>query len=188
MPGFVRWVILPLAALLLSPQAQPHLQTEMQRLQIDTAMLLPSQAIDERLIWSPDSRFLAVNIRGTWHKLNIEEVSLQPANWHGKRIGAITGEPPIFPVGDDEMKSWAKPSKRVSLRLQIGTDILAEMKREGLSTSLVLTRKGNKPTVLWKSDLESCEGLAASPNNQYLAYICETNGVFVTDLAAALPR
>lgn len=188
MPYFVRWIVLPLAALLLTAQAQTHLQTEMQRLQVDTAMLLPSQAIDKGLIWSPDSRFLALNLQGKWQKLNIEEVSLQPAKWHGKPIGAISGVPPILPVGDDEMKSWGKPSKRASLRLQIGTDILAEMKREGLSTSLVLTRKGNKPTVLWKSDLESCEGLAASRDKQYLAYICETNGVFVTDLAVALPR
>jgi hypothetical protein len=50
MPSSVRWIFLTLVALVLTAQAQTHLQTEMHRLQIDTAMLLPSQAIDERLI------------------------------------------------------------------------------------------------------------------------------------------
>ena len=187
MPQFVRWFGLPFAALLLAAQAQPNLETEMRRLQIDTALVLPSQAIDDPPIWSPDSRFLAVNVQGAWYKLDTQQISLQPAKWHDKQIGSISGKPSILPLSDGEMKTWAKTSKHGILRLQIGPDVLAQMKREGLTTSLILTRKGEKPTILWKSDLESCEELAVSPSKRYLAYICETNGVFVTDLARKSP-
>jgi len=182
------WVFLLFAVLPVTAQAQTNLETEMQRLQIDTALVLPSQAIDERPVWSPDSRYLAVNVQGEWHKLDTRQLSLQSAKWHGKQIGATSGKPPILPLTDGEMNAWAKTSRHGALRVQIDASTSAEFRHEGLRTSLVLTRKGNKPTVLWKSDLESCEELSVSPNNQYLAYICETNGVFVTDLAAVLPK
>jgi len=32
--------------------------------------------------------------------------------------------------------------------------------------------------------MENCGAVSLSPDEQYLAYICETNGIFVTDLSS----
>jgi len=46
--------------------------------------------------------------------------------------------------------------------------------------------KGKK--VLWHSDIEACGGLAQSFDGRFVAYICETNGIFVTALFRAFNR
>ena len=54
-----------------------------------------------------------------------------------------------------------------------------ELRQQDLGTQFVITPKGSKSEVLWTTDLENCHGLALSPDDKYVAFVCELNGVIV---------
>jgi hypothetical protein len=59
--------------------------------------------------------------------------------------------------------------------------IKVQLSQSGISTSFVLS-KGRRRRTLWASDMENCYAPVFSPNERYVAFICELNGVFVTDV------
>lgn len=161
----------------------PSLARELSVLHVHTALLFPSQAIDEIPVWSPDSRYLVANVQGKWFKLDISDVQLNEAHWHGKRIGIVKNDQKFSQAADAEIAKWMKGSKeKESVVSKSG--ITVELSQHELSTSLVLVKGKNRKT-LWKTDLESCGGLQLSPDGRNVAFICETNGVFAMDIDAA---
>ena len=74
-----------LLAVVAFAQAVDVLGSEMARLRVHTALLIPSEAVDEFPMWSPDSRYLAANIQGKWFKLDTFKVRLQEAAWEADR-------------------------------------------------------------------------------------------------------
>ena len=80
---------------------------------------------------------------------------------------------------------WAKTTKHGSTDVtgKSGLRAAFEDNVNDLSTVLVLS-KGTRRTVVFKSDIESCGAPTFSPNEEYLAYICETNGVLLTDVGS----
>lgn len=163
------------------PQKNKSLESEMTRVHVQTALLVPSQAVDEFPVWSPDSNFLALNIEGKWFKLDTRNARLQEAKWHKQRIGIIAGKPELVPISSEEVAEWAKRVQHGDSEVKSDEGFKAEMQRGELSSSLVLFQ-GQRSTVIWKSDMETCGSLSLSPNGSYLAYICELNGVLVMNI------
>ena len=159
------------------------LTSELAALHVQTALLFPSQAVDDFPVWSPDSRYLAANVQGKWFKLEISAVQLQEAKWHGKPIGTVKNDQKFTQATDAEVAEWVKRAK-VQRSVVSKSGITVELPQRELSTSLVLSRGKNRK-ILWKTDLESCGGLQLSPDGRYVAFICETNGVFAMDVDAA---
>ncbi len=62
------------------------------------------------------------------------------------------------------------------MRTKGGTSV--ELHQEGMSTAFVITRTGAEPETLWTSGFENCHSLTLSPDERYVAFICEMNGVF----------
>jgi hypothetical protein len=63
----------------------------MNRLHTNTALILPSDAVDEHPLWSPSRDYIAVNVMGKWYKVDLLQISLKVSSWRGKqRIGVIT--------------------------------------------------------------------------------------------------
>jgi len=180
----IRLFVIPLLAIAALAQLVNGLASEMARLRIHTALLIPSQAVDESPVWSPDSRYLGANIQGQWFKLDTSKVRLQEATWHRQKIGAIA-KPTLEPLAKSNALAWAKQEQRRTGDATGKSGIKAARKSAELSTSLVLS-KGTGSWVVWRSDLENCGELTMSPDGVYLAYICETNGVIVTDMEQAL--
>jgi hypothetical protein len=179
-------VIPLLVAVCLAQPGQDDLGSEMAKLHVETALLIPSQEIDEFPVWSPDSRFLAINITGQWFKFDTLQVRLQKAKWHGERIGAADSKPKMQSVSGQEVDEWAKQNTHGDSKVVSKSGIKAEIQRsvEGVSASLVVSQ-GARSTVIWKTILENCGALSISPNDKYLALICELNGVLVVNLNQA---
>lgn len=180
------WVFLtPLLVIVAFAQAGSPLGTEMTRLNVHTVLLVPSQVVDEFPVWSPDSRFLAVNIEGKWFKLDTTKVELREANWHGQRIGTVVTEPTLEPMTDEKAAEWRKQVRHGDSNVTGKSGVRAEMQHHELSSSLVVSQ-GRNSSVIWKSEMENCGALSLSPSGSYLAYICETNGVLVMEIERAL--
>jgi hypothetical protein len=180
------WVFLtPLLVIVAFAQAGNLLGTEMTRLNVNTVLLVASQAVDEFPVWSPDSRFLAVNIEGKLFKLDAAKVELREANWHGQRIGTVANKPTLEPMTDETAAEWSKHVRHGDSNVTGKSGVRAEMQHHERSSSLVVSQRSHS-SVIWKSEMENCGALSLSPSGSYLAYICETNGVLVMDIERAL--
>jgi len=162
-------------------QTSDNLQNEMAKLRVHTALLVPSQGVDEFPVWSADSRFLAVNIEGKWFETDMSKVQLREATWLGQRVGAPAKKPKLQPMSKEEASGWSKQAQHGQSEVMGKSGIRATIQRAELSASLVLSQ-GSHQSVIWKTDMENCGELSLSPNEAFLAYICETNGVLVMDL------
>jgi hypothetical protein len=65
-----------------------------------------------------------------------------------------------------------------------GDGIELELKLSGFSTALIITKNNNKK-ILWTSGVENCHSLSLSPNERYVAYLCELSDVVI--FSAAIP-
>jgi len=159
----------------------------MRTLGVHTMILVESQAVDEMPLWSPDSRFVAANVEGKWYKFDTWAITaLEPAKWHGDEIGAVRDDlrsnATVGQVKKWKSKSQSNPREAIS---RSGIKVQLTQRQEDLSTSFVIS-KGSQKKTLWASGLENCFSPVFSPNEKYVAFICELNGVFVTDIEAAL--
>jgi len=168
---------------LLNALESNNFNSELKKNRIDQVLLISSQAIDEFPLWSPDSNFIGVNIEGKWCKVNLNEIKLEKHEWKG---GKTIGIPSTQPILEEISKKDLKKFKRVSrsnarvLKTKGGTKI--ELRQDGLSTSLTITNKGEEVTTLWSSESENCHSLVLSPNQKFVAFICELNGLIVMKL------
>jgi len=158
------------------------LTDELKNLHVHTALLFPSQAIDDLPLWSSDAKYLAVNIQCKWHKLDTSLVLLQEARWHGKSIATLK-DGAFSDATESEIAEWSKGAKE-KRTVESKSGIKAELPQHEMSTSLVLSKGRNRKSI-WKTDLESCYGLRLSPDGHTVAFLCETNGVFAMDVDAA---
>ena len=71
-------------------QTESDLGKQMEALHVHTALLIRSQEMDDLPAWSPDGRFLAVELAGKWVKVDVSSVQLQEAKWHDQRVGVQT--------------------------------------------------------------------------------------------------
>jgi hypothetical protein len=162
----------------------------MRKLGVHTILLLESQAVDEMPLWSPDSRFVAASVEGKWYKLDTWAITvLGTAKWHGQEIGAVRDElrsnMTVSLLNRWKGKSYNK--LREAVVSKSGIKVQLTRTQDDLSTSFVLSR-GSQTKTLWATGLETCHSLVLSPNEEYVAFICELNGVFVTDIEAAFRK
>jgi hypothetical protein len=151
----------------------------MDRLGVDVALVLPSTALDDFPIWSPDSRFVAGNIMGKWHKLDLAHLVLALGTWRGgQSIGVLQSRGSISPLSEALLKGWMPAVEPDPDAADNGT-IRIEFDRRDLGTKLVLTRNGQASVTLWAADLEACGAPVFSPDAGLVAFICETNGIVV---------
>ena len=149
-----------------------------------TALLVHSQGVDDTPVWSPDSRFLGVNVAGKWLKVDTANIHLQEATWHEQRVAVLADKSELQSLSNEEVGQWAKVSRQGDSVVQGRSRFKAEMQRHELSSSLMLLRRGHR-LVVWRSVLENCGALSLSPSGSRLAYVCELNGVLVTDVERA---
>ncbi len=166
----------------LSADMGSALSLEMRRLNVRTALVLQSQAVDEQPVWSPKGDAIAVNVEGSWQQIDLRSVKLVEGTWHGKERIGVSESPALAPIKAPEVKAWAK-FNRTGLRRVVAKDGTSiELRQDDLSTRFVITKKGAAPETLWTSGLENCHSLALSPDEHSVAFKCEASGVFVTAL------
>jgi hypothetical protein len=155
----------------------------MHRLRLRSALIVQSQAVDEHPVWSPKGDALAVNIEGKWMSVPLGSVTVVEGQWRGcQPIGVLQPAPATSPIDEKTVRAWEKAGKYDPRRVETRSGTVAELKEQELSTEFLITRKGAKPESQWKSGMENCHSLALSPDEAYVAFICELNGVVITAL------
>jgi len=163
-------------------QQRGNMDSELKRLNVDTALVVVSQDIDEFPVWSPHGDFIAVQINGQWNKVELGMLALQEAKWRGSARLGVPSTPTQVPAPAGEIQLWKRTSKWRPRRMVTRSGLTIELRETDLGTSLRLARRGKKPEVIWTTDLENCHSLALSPDERYVAFLCELNGLAVMKL------
>jgi len=156
-----------------------NLASEMDRLKVETVLIVNSQAIDEYPLWSPNSNSIACNIQGKWYKFRLTNIELGDAQWRGQTIGVISTKKAYSELTDKEQKEFEAVSKFNAREVTTKDKTKIELRANGMSISLILTKDGGSEKILWTSGGENCHSLILSPNEKYVAYLCELNGLLV---------
>ncbi len=165
-----------------SAQVTAPLLMQYDKLKVHTALLAPSSGVDESPLWSPDSKRIGVNVEGKWYQIDTAKVTLQLAEWHKQRIGRLSSGAPISQLDPGEITAWQKATRTDSTTIVDNSGNKLEFVRKDLRTALVLTEKAREPRQLWITGMENCGELSLSPDGQWVAFICEQNGVFAMSL------
>jgi len=161
-----------------------QLHLEMQRLKVHTVEVF-DQDVDEMPLWSTDSRYLVVNFESKWQKLDLRAIRLREAKWHDMKIAVVDPALPRSVATAAEVRKWKGIPQDDHLKAKSASGVTVELSQSNVSTSLVVSKGGIKKT-LWTTDMDNCGEPRFSPNEKYVAFICELNGVFVTDVEGAL--
>ena len=155
----------------------------MDRLGFKSALVVNSQAVDEHPVWSPDGDAIAVNIEDHWSAVDLRSITLNHGTWHGKEpIGVVHPPAKVTPISRADVERWAKSNTYGVGKIETRSGMTIEFEQDELSTLFRLTQKGEQPVIRWRTSLESCHGLSLSRDERYVAFVCELNGVIVTDL------
>lgn len=170
-----------LSILVMLNQEQRKLQSleeEMKRLKVDTVLLIFTQSYEDLPRWSPEGSYLAFNTDGTWRKIDLSQVALDPATWRrGKRLGVMVSEESISETSVVEVKNWRQFSKKHARKIRLRNNTTLELRLEGLSTAFIVTPKGQKAKIYWRTGLENCHTFIPSPDERYIVFISEMNGI-----------
>ena len=158
------------------------LESEMQRLKVETALIINSQAIDEYPLWSPNSDYIACNVEGKWIKVRLTNIFLAEAKWREQKIGYLNPSDAISELSSEEKEEFEKVSIFNPRKVITKDSTIVELKTNGMAVSLIVTKKGEKPKVFWTSGGENCHSLVLSPDERFVAYLCELNGLLIMRL------
>src|SRR5690606_23738368 len=122
------------------------------------------------------------NIMGKWYKFRLTNIELAEAMWRGQVIGVLITEDAYSEMTDTEQMEFERVSKFNPREVTTKKGAKIELKQIGMSVSLIVTEKGETSKTLWTSSGENCHSLVLSPDEKYLAYLCETNGLLVMKL------
>lgn len=161
-------------------QLVDNIDKELDLTKSEYALIIESQAIDEYPLWSDDGKFVYAMIEGYWMKLNIDKVRLGSGTWRGG-----------IPIGiNDNLLSLesAKESQEIIdllisknkydeqyLTLLNGTKLGFE--QPGFYSQFIRIKPGQEPETLWETDGELCYYLIPSPDQKYVLFKCELNGI-----------
>jgi hypothetical protein len=155
----------------------------MQRLGVNSVLIVPSQGVDEYPVWSSDGNYLAANVEGKWCKIDLAHLTLSEGTWRGgKKIGVISSKSSIAEAAKEEIEKWQKTCKMHPRKTQTTTGIRIELRKSGLGISLIVAQRGAKPLTFWTTEMENCHGLVISPDQNYVAFISEESGVVIFKL------
>ncbi|MES2730340.1 MAG: hypothetical protein V4714_01280 [Bacteroidota bacterium] len=158
------------------------LEAELARLKTNTVLLMHSEAVEERALWSPRSDYVACKLGGKWLKISLQKITLVPGSWQGKRAGVMKLDTVLSEVSNRDMQLFkaASGSQPIFIHTKAGTRYA--LKPDGDGVMLVATQTDGTSHQLWSSNGEGCYSLSLSPDEKYLACICEKSGLLVTKL------
>ena len=176
-----------LAALILWVPGDRSFRAQCDVLKVDTALVIHSEDIDEYPVWSPDSGSVAAKVGEQWKVVHLDDLRLVLGTWHGSPVG-IPKDSELSPLAQNELERWQAQSAHSERALQVPTGECIRFAHKGLATSLEVTDAKGETRALWRTDLENCGAISLSPDHKYLAYICELNGLMVSDVHKLLVR
>lgn len=159
-----------------------NIEKELSRIKSKYALLIQSQGIDEFPVWSKDGENVYINEEGQWKRILLSQVKLNPSTWRdGILIGVNNNEKSVTIdlITQTELDTLLSNTLHDARDLTLSNGTRIQLKQELFSTLLKITVPGKETTTEWATDMENCHGLVASPNQKYVLFKCELNGVFL---------
>ncbi|WP_419765394.1 MAG: hypothetical protein ACNI28_02875 [Arcobacter sp.] len=179
----LRKIILTTVILLsvsLSAKDLNNIKSQMNKLKVNTALVVPSQAVDEYPLWSKDGQYLFANVMGKWYKVNLNDIELAPTKWRkDKALGVINSKNTISLAETNEINKPKQQTKFGAREYITNDNTKFEFKRSKMGTQFIITKNKNKPSIQWSSGMENCHSFTSNEKENYIAFICEMNGVFI---------
>jgi hypothetical protein len=165
-----------------TPAASP-LDTALESIGLDTALVVISQAVDEHPVWATADDRIAVNIDGEWYQIDFTKMKLARGTWRGGRAIAVNQAlDSVTPLSPKVVARWQLGERYGNRVVKTEAGDSVELREQELGTSLVVRRAGETEKVVWTSDLENCYSPTVSRDGRYFAFICELSGVIVSRL------
>ncbi len=165
-------------------QSLIHLESELKRVGSHSALILPSNAIDEYPLWSAAGDFLGLNVEGKWIKVDLGKIKLEGAKWRGNQIiGVNTAKESVSLADSTEIRLWQQRTKMFPREIVLSNGTKVELKEADMGVALLVTPKDSKPETIWQTGLENCHSLTASPNGQFVAFLSELSGAVIMKIA-----
>lgn len=153
---------------------------KMRKMNIDTSLIVQSQAVDDYPLFSKDGKYLAANVAGKWYKINLNKIDLTEASWRNdQKIGVLNSKTSISEASQEEIKMFRDSTSFKPREYTTKNNAKLSLKQKGAGTEFTITDKLGKSEVKWISDLESCHSLSSNSHEKYIAFICEQNGIFL---------
>lgn len=163
-------------------QTTPTLQTELTILQTNLVLLVSSGAVEERALWSPQSDYVACRLLGKWMKIPLNNLELKEGQWQGQKVGLLKNPALIRQLYESELKLFRATSEVQPIVIRTKPGIVYSLRPDGQGMVLVAKGRNGESRQLWSSGKEACHSMSLSPNEKYLACLCEQSGLLLTRL------
>lgn len=174
-------LILLFVSVAASAQEVTALEKAMKKMKVTTVLVANAEGIDEYPLWSPESDFVACYLYDDWYKFDLKTMRLVPADWHDLKIGIMNNPKAVSIIKDStELKRFLAVSPFNAREVVSKSGIRVQLKEgANFAVSLVITKPGKDPQIIWTSGGENCHSLTLSPDQKFVAYLCEMNGLMV---------
>lgn len=152
---------------------------EMNRFDVNTVLLYQSRTITYRPVWTADSKALLFYMDKRWVKLDLTQVILQPAEWNHRFIGLNSTEV-LDSVFDYELnRTTIQKEPGASRKITTSKGVTYELKVTPDFTTRFVKTKGRRTVTLWETGGDNCLAPVLSPDEKFIAFISESNGLML---------
>lgn len=152
---------------------------EMNRYQVRTVLLFESAAIDFKPVWTASGNELIFNLNQRWVKINLNQVSLITGEWLRQNIGINKTEVLDSVYATDFNQKEIEDDKSMHRTVTTKEGITYALEQTSNLTTRFIKRKGKKSWIIWETGGDNCHSLALDPNEKFVAYISESNGIML---------
>jgi len=168
-------------------QALSNFERELAKHHYSIALAVPSSALDEYPLFSPDQHYLAFNLNGKWRKIALSEMRLTGATWLRMNIGYPEAEViKNWNLKKKELQTYKDATTNETKKLVLSNGTIVEFIPEGLGTSLYITPKNGSAQKIWSTGMEPCYNFAVGANENLVAFICPSSGMLIMDINQTL--
>ena len=158
---------------------------ELKRLNTHTAQVF-GRDIVQMPNWSANSDVLYCKKEsGETYSINLSTAKLTVGVWHKDTIGVISTNliHLLTPkeIEDYNLKYKKNNSRETASSIKTKSQTIVKFVQSGLTTTLITKEKNKPEKIEWISG-SVCGGIILSPNEKYIAFYCETIGVFIMKL------
>lgn len=155
---------------------------ELERLDVDRALLIPDVSIDYYPIWSPNNDYIGINISETWYKFDLSETTMVQADVRDEVIG-YNSFGTLDSLKESEVEIWKTSTKHDLRKVTTSDGYTYELKMVGLRTTFIETDPNGNTKEHFTTSGENNHSLSLSPDEKFIAFIAELNGlmIFVRD-------
>lgn len=152
---------------------------EMNRYQVNTVLLFESTAIDYRPVWSSSGKELIFNFSNRWVKMDLNQVTFITGEWLHQTIGINKSEVLDSVIESDFDRQLIENDKSMNRSITTKNGIRYTLEQTSNLTTRFIKSKGKKTWVLWETGGDNCHSISLSPDEHFVAFLSESNGVML---------